>query len=310
MDEWIDLRPYESIINSLNRGSTRRVNHDDCPAGQDRKRRLYITRLAGSGDMVVGYCHNCSNKGVFKNDGTWVPYRDFGTSPTQVQPTGTAFSVPMGLEFDPNLWPTQAHTWRIAKGLDMAQCICVGIAYDPSTNRVYLPQWDYLEECVVEPNSVLTGYQLRCLDGHGPKYLTAQKDKTVTMSTLMLSKAQRESDTMYTVGVIVEDLASGIIVSRALERKQYPALVTVNYGTRVSPEVLYLNKTFDFGVVWLDNDGPQIVRQAEKIAKVWAMLSGKPIQIERVYKDPKSVAVSDIIMTIDHHHSEAIYGQY
>ena len=152
--------------------------------------------------------------------------------------------------------------------------------------------------------SVLNGYQLVKLDGEGPKYLTTQKDKQVTVSTLLLNnRAQRASSIIF--GCIVEDLASGIALSEAFRTHNYDAIVTVNYGTRVSPEVLYLNKTFNFGVVWLDNDGEHIIRQAEKIAKVWGMLSGKPIEIERTLGDPKNISITQMRTTIESHSIEA-----
>ncbi len=296
----IDLHPHKHLIDDLGRGETQRVNHMNCPAGQDTRQRLYITRLAGSGGMVVAYCHNCSDKGVLTDPGT---FRDFDKA-TPVQPTGTAFTVPNGLIFKPSDWPIEAISWRINKSLSETQCVLCGIAYDPSTHRVYLPQWDHLEDGMVQDSSVLTGYQLRKLQGEGPKYLTAQKDKSCTMSTLLLN-TDRHLDHVCTFGCIVEDLASGVVMSEGFRRSRYDALVTVNYGTRVSPEVLYLNKTFDFGVVWFDNDGPQIVRQAEKTAKVWAMLSAKPIQIERVLTDPKKVSFKDMINAVKFHREEA-----
>ena len=46
-----DLAP-ESI-------GTARYNHEDCPAGTDTRRRLYVTRKADAPHLVLAYCHNC-----------------------------------------------------------------------------------------------------------------------------------------------------------------------------------------------------------------------------------------------------------
>ena len=297
----IDLLEYHHITSTLARGATKRINHTDCPAGQDTRRRLYITRLAGSGNLVVAYCHNCCDKGVLSQNHE--KYRDFGTKVT-VPPTGKSFKVPVGLVYDTDKWPLDAVNWRIKKGLTEAQCQYSGMAYDASTHRVYLPQWDYLQDGHIALASGLTGYQLVRLGEDGPKYLTAQKDKSVTMSTLLLNKDDPRRTCSF--GCVVEDLASGLVISERCRDTQYDAIVTVNYGTRVSPEVLYLNRMFDFGIVWLDNDGPQIARQAEKIAKVWAMLSGKPIQIETVLTDPKHVSEGDMQLAIEYHRDLAI----
>lgn len=38
------------------------VNHLDCPAGEDRKKRLYIKKVSATG--YVWFCHHCSAKGI------------------------------------------------------------------------------------------------------------------------------------------------------------------------------------------------------------------------------------------------------
>lgn len=43
------------------RGNTVNINHEDCPAGNDTRRRLYVT-ITPEGTLL-GYCHNCGSKG-------------------------------------------------------------------------------------------------------------------------------------------------------------------------------------------------------------------------------------------------------
>lgn len=42
-------------------GNTVNINHEDCPAGNDTRRRLYVT-ITPEGTLL-GYCHNCGSKG-------------------------------------------------------------------------------------------------------------------------------------------------------------------------------------------------------------------------------------------------------
>lgn len=49
------------IENAPDKGQIR-VNHEDCPAGADFRKRLYIKRISPT--KVVGFCHNCGCKGV------------------------------------------------------------------------------------------------------------------------------------------------------------------------------------------------------------------------------------------------------
>jgi hypothetical protein len=106
------------------------------------------------------------------------------------------------------------------------------------------------------------------------------------------------SDKDIHVGVLVEDLASGILLSSALRSTEIRCSVTVNYGTKVSPAILHRSRNFDVGLVWLDNDGEHITEQAHKIAKVWAMLSGKPIEIEHNEPDPKNLVPPKMVEVI------------
>lgn len=51
-----------SVGLSLASGETDHINHDDCPAGEDTKGRLYVTKTDNG--MLLAYCHHCGGKGV------------------------------------------------------------------------------------------------------------------------------------------------------------------------------------------------------------------------------------------------------
>jgi hypothetical protein len=274
----IKTNEYVSEYSSLQRGQTVRVNHSDCPAGQDTKRRLYITRPQGSPGVVLFYCHNCSESGS-KRDGI-ENYRDF--DPMQSPVKGTPFVVPQGMVSDPDLWPVLAHSWRVAKGLTVGMCIDGCIEYDPSSHRIYLPMWSHTNS-LGSPmaNATLVGFQLRDIDGKGPKYYTALKDKGVRPSTFLGQHGTR------TV-VLVEDLASGLAVANAT-CKDTSVSVLVNYGIKVTPEILAGAKPVNEGIVWLDNDSGYVIDQAQIIARTWSLISGKPTHVVKRHVDPKLV---------------------
>ena len=165
----INMDDWDVECTSLQRGETIRVNHTRCPAGEDRKKRLYFTRPAGSPGIVLAYCHNCQEHGLERSGVT--VYRDYDIEPANVMLSTEEieFEEPVGLEFNPNLWPVEAIVWRIDKHLTMCECRDAGIAYDAGSHRIYLPQWDKLPQGKLSHKTTLLGYQLRKLTGKGPK---------------------------------------------------------------------------------------------------------------------------------------------
>lgn len=278
----IDMKPYEQI--DVGRGNTVRVDHDDCTAGTDTRRRLYLTRPASSPDVVLGYCHNCQEHGVIRDGSN--QFRDFDAKFTKVDKSIPFAQPPSLVACVSEAWPHDATTWRVHKSLAMTDCHKVGIKYDPETHRVYLPMWDRVtSDGRVYADSELLGYQLRDIAGTNCKYLTALRDKEVKPYTTI--------GTGKGVTYLVEDLASGLVLNRALysrnEAKALQHRVVVNYGVKCTPEVLNQSVDTDYYVVWLDNDGDHIADQARIISRTWQLFTGRPVFIEDQYSDPKSV---------------------
>lgn len=278
-DDWIQIYKYMDVIDELEQGETVRVNHDDCPAGQDNKRRLYLTKPAHT-DVVLGYCHNCNGKGVRTAPGSF--RKDIHTRAASfVLPAGGKFRIPPKLEIGPGTWPNDAHTWRIQKGLSNEDCTQHCIAHDPNTNQMYLPIYSSVTLRVdgQTDKKELIGYQMRRLRGDGPKYTTVLKDKSIIPSTYL------DSGPFATRVVLVEDLASGIVVAKQCHRDE---AVMVNYGVKNTPQVLdRCSASLKMGLVWLDNDNDHVRAQARAIARTWGLISGKDIDVQTQYKDPK-----------------------
>lgn len=282
----IYINDYETEIQNLDRGETHRTNHVNCPAGQDTKQRLYITRPAGSANVVLAFCHNCQESGVRRD--TIEKYRDFQENKVQVQPT--VFDIPKNMVADVGQWPIVAQQWRIEKKFNVDDVEMLGIQYDPSSHRIYLPQHSH-----AGVEDTLLGYQLRKLEGGGAKYLNASLNNE-SPSTMFCVKC--DSPHMIDLAFVVEDLASGNALTNTLQYLEVPAKVLVNYGTKVTPLVLNRVRNFKQGVVWLDNDGPIIRDQSEKICKVWGMLSGEQVNSELHLTDPKSESTSSRIACV------------
>ena len=294
----IDLNGWEQALAYLERGQTMRYNHQECPAGEDTRRRLYLTRPASSPGVVLAFCHNCQDKGIYTDGAD--KFKDFNAAPA-VEYEGVEFDVPPDLVPCEHLaWPTAAQHWRIEKRLSIEDCYNAGIMYDPATHRVYLPMMASMTvEGQVEKDTELQGYQLRRLDGPGAKYLTAVKNKSTKPSTVI----GRGPACTY----LVEDLASGIVMQRSLRLNNYRnANVLVNYGVKCTPEVLIRGMNTEYNVVWLDNDGDHIEDAARIIARTWQLLRNVPCYIEDQYSDPK--AVDDDAITAVHKYWQGYYN--
>jgi hypothetical protein len=286
----INMTYYHTEIEDLPPGETHRYNHVGCPAGEDHRRRLYLTRPAGSPNVCLAYCHNCSESGVKKGDGT--TYRDFDSKEEPVT-REIEFEVPVGLIYDPEHWPTSAHFWRMEKRLNKNQCYNADIAYDPHSDRMYLPMYDKVNRTGAPfGDSELVGYQLRRLGTRGAKYLTAVKNSNESPWT-------RFNPDHASYLYLVEDLASAIHVAKAMD-----VAVLVNYGVKVNLEALYANTDCAEKVVWLDNDGDKIVEQADTIRRTWQLITGRPTLVWHGSHEPKELSGKDIRSV----HVEVIHG--
>lgn len=288
-DDWIDLGVYEELIDDLEVGDTVRVDHFECPAGQDTKRRLYLTKPAHAPKTVLAYCHNCNGKGVQTGQqGYRTNAHSYWADPPPKIVEGE-FKPPPNLITDPALWPTHATQWRIEKNLTQVECQQYGIAHDGHSNHVYLPMWamvDIQTSHMQHPSMVLHGYQLRRLVGKGPKYTTVLKDKGTIPSTTIRHKVG--NDTV----ILVEDLASGIAIAGEMDDD---VAVMVNYGVKNTPQVLDRASTkMKQGIVWLDNDNDHVKEQARGIARTWSLIRGCPVAVVSDYADPKLVELDTI----------------
>ncbi len=284
----LELSPYRGALLDLEPGETLRVNHDGCEAGEDVRRRLYLTRPGSDPTNVIGYCHNCQTGGVLRT-GSYMNYRDRkhhqplrGPSVLKMED----LAPPNHMIQDIMLWPTHATAWALKGKLSSTLCQTYNIQFDPSSNRVYLPR--YKSFAASAPlGGELKGYQLRNTDPglRVPKYLTVATDDDRGYSIIY---GKVVSTVEPTIIVLVEDLLSGITVVEAFEQAQRTVHAMVNYGTKVNLEAVHHCSRYDNTLVWLDNDSPHVIDQAKVMARTIQLLHpGAQVVSELREKDPK-----------------------
>jgi hypothetical protein len=267
----INLSHWQSEMEELQPGDTIRVDHGShCTAGEETRRRLYLTRVMSDPERVVGYCHNCAEGGIYTDSGQTAYrntrhanfYKDrYPTIVEEVVP-------PTGLVFKMAEWPTYAQSWAMNNKLADGLLSKYNIAFDPSTDRVYLPRYR-----IVGDMTSLCGYQLRIVTGKGPKYITVSSRDDPGYSLI-----HKVSDQV----IIVEDLVSGIHVHEASDEA-----VIVNYGVKINPLVVSVATKFYKALVWLDNDSPHVVAQAKGYARTIGLYGSTQASVVMDESDPK-----------------------
>lgn len=261
-------------------GETVRVNHNSCPAGEDTRRRLYITKRP---DVMLGYCHNCGHS-ASRYIGARDRYRKSDSSfIKQCKPS--EYVAPLLVQFsDETNIPVEAEAWRIKQKLSRKICEQYEIQYAPDTDSIYIPFYTL--------EGFTNGHQLRPLHRSGAKYVNCINDENEELGGIVSPHARSQySDTL----IIVEDLVSAIHVNEA------GCDALVNYGTHVKPVVLYgaIKQNYSQYLVWLDNDNPVVEQKARDMYDILHMYKNPEQIVRRIsdYEDPK------------HYDSEAIKGK-
>jgi len=281
-------------VSDLPAGETWRFDHQFCEAGEDTRRRLYITKPA-SGGKLLAYCHNCQQGTVIEQDS----FRKSSRPP--MKPLSGSFNLPE-VELRADKWPSEMKNWLSKNGLPIVSSQWTGftgIGYHPHTHSIYLPMY---EEIAIHGDTFDTprvkGYQLRALSNaerRGPKYVTAMVDEDEVMSSLLTR--WWGSHLPMQVGVVVEDLLSGWRIIQAMSSN---VSVLVNYGTKIDLSTLASLKAERY-VVWLDNDNAHVKSQAKKMAKTLELIHGNPCRVEKRYADPKKLPLASIQEALNGH---------
>lgn len=243
--------------NNMGLDTTIRLNHEGCSAGEDTKRRLYLTRHAHSPGITLAYCHNCSEGAAVKVDQfktTLAPALQAGG---ELVPRllGDASAVS---ELDLTvLTPYEKYVTHLRP------------VFDAHTGRLNFPIFD--------TKATYVGYNSRAMQpGVVPKYVlntAAEWDKTSSLGQGLHL-------------VIVEDMVSMSAIGYYLAGN----VALCIYGCYINPMTLnHVLQQADPSLVtvWLDNDNPQVTQNALNIKRTISMLSSVPCRVMHTWKEPK-----------------------
>ncbi len=246
------------------------INHDECSAGTDTKKRLYVKRVEdGRNNTYLFYCHHCGNRGSLKYDGL----RRIEEIAKETTATVKSSAVELLTElnkyrhgvFTIDFWSLDAKLWWYKYNLDKDDAIRHCVQYNDVDDRLWLEVADGL-------------WQGR---GFGD---AAKKMKYYTVGDITASKVfvkNKRSTVM-----LVEDVVSAYKCAKA-GINVLPLL-----GTTLRPHHLSLVKGYDRVIIYMDND-----TAGQKAAvNIYKELSPYTNDLDVIYdtKQPKEHLVEEL----------------
>lgn len=254
--------------------NTERYNHDQCPAGADTKRRLYVTRKDDG--SIIAYCHNCGNGGASLPRRTHYRRHDNrcllrGVKEEVVMPLN---AVPLN---DQRV-PEEALNWIEDAGIPLTIAMKYALAFDLDSHRVIIPKWDVDNELVM--------YQTRNVGlDDGPKYTTVRK------------KDGQIHDPIGNRGgtvVLCEDMLSAMKLDRMVGVDAIPL-----YSSNVKfDKLLTPLENYDTIVVWLDNDNIEVNRHRDSLVRKCRHIGKRCVAVTE-FSDPKKCGVNALRHRVD-----------
>jgi hypothetical protein len=212
------------------------VNHVGCPAGADRKRRLYVRKRDGK---LLMFCHHCQGKGA--KGGAKRHIRDR-------VPVLSHWKLALPPDYTGSLDPA-GRAWLNKYGIGLSEQLKFKIGWSPSRGRVILP---------IYQDGELVAYQARRVLPYdtGPKYLT-DKRRDVTHPTFL--RTDRGGNTL----VLTEDILSAIVVGRVVD-----AAALLGVGLDSSRLYRLLDKGYTRFVVVMDDDNAEVRKQQRAMQRL------------------------------------------
>lgn len=233
----LDMPRVLALGETLGPGTTARTNHDNCPSGEDTRRRLYVTRSDDNTGLKC-YCHNCGQGTVINLRNAPKLRKLPSAAPKKFDPKDMPPSI--GLHPRHSLWLK-----------------AFGIEAHAMERGVYSVDRDTLVFPAIHCNGIseATGYQIRRFDSglkwesHGrPLQWWAAGEMTVYVEDVVSAYKW------------VEATGQGYVMM-AGNRDTVPKSQSW-MGYRDNEPSLSR-----FPVVWFDNDKPSVVEAAEGLIK-------------------------------------------
>jgi len=291
---------FQPHIDSLDFGESIRINHTNCPSGEDTRRRLYLHKPTTHGGKVLAYCHNC------QQGASWLGGENYRIS-TEEKDAGGKRIKPIDLsKYEPynmdstcpgdakraynmaSTWPGDAKRELFRYGINGRMSHTM---YDPSTHRLVVPVYEKID-FTTNATYNLKGIQKKRLVGTGTKYITEMNNDLYDLSSILINKPVPHKDH---IGVIVEDYLSGLRIIQWAQ-DDFNVKVLVNYGTKVNPEAIKNMTDVSKLIVWLDNDSDHVVEQARTIGSVAKLIQPKDTEVivHLDHDDPKKASYDTI----------------
>lgn len=261
----IDLSAYAYLA----AGEQQRFNHEDCPAGRDTRRRLYVKRTEDD-RKLLGYCHNCGLKAVMTPTTSYSHRRSM---PSTALRAAKPVTLPTDLETEPAKWPPEMVGWLFRTGLGFEEAKKFGVGYSGYYGRAILPVWNSGE---------LRGFQTRHIHAldTGPKYRTY----CIKPPLRGLYTPAIKPDKI----VVCEDLFS------AWKCGHIEAGFAMCRSDLKAAELLELSLNgYNHVIIWLDNDQPHIRKKARLLAKKAALFFPK-VDAVLDKSEPKHLSLTEI----------------
>lgn len=276
-----DVNKYVELAKDVPVGTTNGYNHTHCPAGVDKRGRLYVTRKTN--DTWLLYCHNCGGYGVLKNTDAagwkaYVPRLSTSVTHTVDLDVDKIEHAPMCVTMETA--PVEAQDWL--NNFSIGPYKSTHFSWSPELNRVVV---SYVT------NKGNVQWLARSIDGSSPKwYIPKGQSKQLTNFTFS------ENRTL----VITEDVVSAMAVASSASLTTAIPL----FGTSCpffSELVQYIKeKGIDNVVLWLDNDLSGRHAAASLYKRLRAVLASTvricwPLATPN---EPKRMSAKDIAETI------------
>jgi len=300
-DSRIQGKVIKSLVPAGSGAGTYRYNHEDCPDGEDTKKRLYITVPTDQPWTRVAFCHNCGSVGyaVIRKD-SW------GGRPTHSMlmedeqeaddKLNAAFgkyqaeTAPVSLQWSGSCQPEDFSAAALRflgrSGISTKDINMYDIRYNTFTDSVEM----YLCADITEDNNYRRVPVVKVIRPMGkfnapPKYIM-ERDPYMEQEDCLLfpnNGVPEDYDTEGMTCVIVEDMLSAIKCTKA----GYTAYPLLGVHTRTE-QLFKLADKHQHIVIWLDNDNETVVAKAKSMEQSITMLFGEEKVRRSERSDPKN----------------------
>jgi DNA primase len=258
------------------------INHLNCPAGVDSKRRLYIKR---TDDAVLVYCHHCSGHAVRstrKGVRSVETIKRLLADAEEHERVVSTVELPFDVNYRIEAWPVEAQAWLYKYAINSSDVADYSICYSETWNRVIIPVYDAGRLVFWQGRKVAD-------TGPGPKYISVRSSKKPMFATYSRNVLPKSTGRKL---VVVEDCLSAIRIARDTCADAIALL-----GTTAPSDLVAFAKRYPHVIVWLDDDDAGRTKAID-IHRSLVLMTSSNVTL-RTMKQPKELEPSVLKASID-----------